>query len=203
MRAKMCNRHLVSSRLAHISKHPRERYSSASGSASELLIALNALVSEEQRRAKTWPNAAHVLSGRVKRAATFLRRAGIDIDQGHRSKSARQITITRLDETVTPTVANPSGCPDKMSDPAGSDADHVLFASPRTRGDKRHLASPASPIYQRGDARDDTPFTPTAASVTSSPLKSLDDDAGDAGDAVCAPLSGADGARDASISEAF
>ena len=49
------------------------------GTASDLLGALSEEVSETVRRAKAWPAAPRVLSGRVRRAATFLRKVGIDI----------------------------------------------------------------------------------------------------------------------------
>jgi hypothetical protein len=50
------------------------------GTASELLGKLNPLVSETQRKAKSWPNSARALAGRLRRAATFLRKIGIEVD---------------------------------------------------------------------------------------------------------------------------
>jgi 5S rRNA maturation endonuclease (ribonuclease M5) len=64
------------------------------GTPTELLDALEGLVPERTAKMKTWPKAPHVLTNRLKRAATFLRAAGIEIEI---SKSGnRKILIDRL-----------------------------------------------------------------------------------------------------------
>jgi 5S rRNA maturation endonuclease (ribonuclease M5) len=64
------------------------------GRPTELLDALESLVPERTTKMKTWPKAPHVLTNRLKRAATFLRAAGIEIEI---SKSGnRKILIDRL-----------------------------------------------------------------------------------------------------------
>jgi hypothetical protein len=66
------------------------------GTASDLLGALNARVDEQVRKSKSWPNSAHKLSGRVRRLETFLRKTGIEIShskEGH--GRARTIWITK------------------------------------------------------------------------------------------------------------
>lgn len=50
-----------------------------SGTASELLAVLAAKVGEKISKSKTWPDGARALSGRVRRAAPFLRKLGIEI----------------------------------------------------------------------------------------------------------------------------
>ena len=50
------------------------------GTASDLLGALSKEVGERIAKAKTWPVTARALSGRLRRAATFLRKIGIDIE---------------------------------------------------------------------------------------------------------------------------
>ncbi len=50
------------------------------GTATELLGALCAQVGEKQTRFKDWPQSARALSGRLRRAATFLRKVGVEID---------------------------------------------------------------------------------------------------------------------------
>ena len=62
------------------------------GTASDLLGALSEEVGDAVRRAKTWPATPRVLSGRVRRAATFLRKVGIDI-AFEREGQARTRTI--------------------------------------------------------------------------------------------------------------
>ena len=52
------------------------------GAPSGLLEALEALVPESTKRSKAWPKAANSLSNRLRRAATFLRAIGIEIEWG-------------------------------------------------------------------------------------------------------------------------
>jgi hypothetical protein len=49
------------------------------GTASDLLDALAELVGDGQRKNKNWPDSARALAGRLRRAATFLRKIGIDV----------------------------------------------------------------------------------------------------------------------------
>jgi putative DNA primase/helicase len=65
-----------------------------SGTPSELLNALEGLVPESNQRLKLWPKQANVLSNRLRRAQTFLRHKGIEIE---RSKSGdRNITVLTI-----------------------------------------------------------------------------------------------------------
>jgi hypothetical protein len=49
------------------------------GTASQLLVALNEGVGEQGVKSKSWPLRPNALSGRLRRAATFLRKIGIDV----------------------------------------------------------------------------------------------------------------------------
>ncbi len=49
------------------------------GTASELLGALAEMAGERVAKSKTWPDSPRALAGRLRRAATFLRKIGIDI----------------------------------------------------------------------------------------------------------------------------
>ena len=49
------------------------------GTASDLLGALSEIVGERIARSKTWPDSPRALAGRLRRAATFLRKIGIEI----------------------------------------------------------------------------------------------------------------------------
>jgi len=64
-----------------------------SGKPSKLYEALKNHVTEDTQKSKAWPKAPHVLTGRLKRAATFLRAVGVEIDFG--KSGDRQTTITR------------------------------------------------------------------------------------------------------------
>jgi hypothetical protein len=64
------------------------------GIASELLGALE-VVGERVAKSKTWPDSPRALSGRLRRAATFLRKTGIDVGFTKEGRGrARTITIT-------------------------------------------------------------------------------------------------------------
>jgi hypothetical protein len=80
------------------------------GTASDLLVALTDLIGEGQRRSKSWPNTPSILSGRLRRAATFLRKAGIKIvfDRETNHKRDRSIYITALPESGGDFASAPS-----------------------------------------------------------------------------------------------
>ena len=65
------------------------------GTASELLGALAEVAGERVAKAKTWPDSPRALAGRLRRAATFLRKIGIEIgfDREGRART-RMIRIT-------------------------------------------------------------------------------------------------------------
>jgi hypothetical protein len=66
------------------------------GTATLLLSVLGNRAGETVRHSKHWPGASHVLSRRLRRAATFLRKTGIDVDlgdrEGHASNKIIRIT---------------------------------------------------------------------------------------------------------------
>ncbi len=94
------------------------------GTASELLQRLAGLVDDEVVRKKTWPAAANVLSGMLRRLAPNLRTTGIDVEIGRRDAAhgrRRLVTVRTVPETTVQTVrivhpARPSDDPD---DPDG------------------------------------------------------------------------------------
>src|ERR1700756_3911287 len=65
------------------------------GTASELLGALAEMAGERVAKSKTWPDSPRALAGRLRRAATFLRKIGIEISFGREGRArTRTITIT-------------------------------------------------------------------------------------------------------------
>jgi len=60
---------------------------------SDLLKALEALVSDSTKRSKSWPKAANSLSNRLRRAVTFLREIGVEVEWGKSGK--RLISIRK------------------------------------------------------------------------------------------------------------
>lgn len=71
-----------------------EDHSEWSGTASDLLAALEEIVDERIRNLKAWPKSASWLSRKLKRPATFLRSIGIDIQFPDQNRTATERTIT-------------------------------------------------------------------------------------------------------------
>jgi len=79
------------------------------GTASDLLGAFDEEVGEKVRKSKTWPSSARALSGRVRRAATFLRKVGIDITFEREGRArTRTIRISRKPECAPARASTPS-----------------------------------------------------------------------------------------------
>jgi hypothetical protein len=78
------------------------------GTATDLLELLGKVVGEKATKSKFWPIDGARLSGRLRRAATFLRKIGIEINlderEGH--QWTRKITITVLPEASVTLVAD-------------------------------------------------------------------------------------------------
>ena len=66
------------------------------GTASDLLSALDGEVGEKAAKAKAWPARPRSLSGRLRRAAPFLRKTGIDIETGERDTTRNRNKIIRI-----------------------------------------------------------------------------------------------------------
>jgi hypothetical protein len=76
------------------------------GTASELLGALAEQAGERVAKAKTWPDSPRALAGRLRRAATFLRKIGIEIGFEREGRArTRIIRITVADTPSTPECA--------------------------------------------------------------------------------------------------
>jgi hypothetical protein len=79
------------------------------GTATELLNVLAGTSSELDRKSKAWPDSPRALAGRLRRAATFLREAGIQVSfdrEGH--ARTRVIRIAKEPESVGTLPAAPS-----------------------------------------------------------------------------------------------
>ncbi len=79
------------------------------GKSSDLLGALDEMVGEKICKTKTWPATPRALSGRIRRAATFLRKVGIDItfDKQGRART-RMIHISAAPENAGAQPSAPS-----------------------------------------------------------------------------------------------
>ena len=75
-----------------------------SGTATELLNALEGTVDERTTKAKGWPKAAHSLSGKLKRSATALRMHGISVTFPQRTSRQKLIRLERVAEKSVTSV---------------------------------------------------------------------------------------------------
>ena len=75
------------------------------GTASQLAGALAAVVGERGASSKTWPDSPHALSGRLRRAATFLRKIGIEISFGREGRARTRI--------INIAASRPAAAPEK------------------------------------------------------------------------------------------
>jgi hypothetical protein len=144
------------------------------GTATDLLGDLAEAAGEHVANSKTWPNSPRALSGRLRRAATFLRKIGIEINftKGGRPRS-RVIHITA---TGTSTIPDYSGA--QPSTPSAPSA-HM------TNGNGNNgLTSPA--MRTVADAADDQTDDGNAANgstVRANALKTNGADGADGADA--------------------
>jgi hypothetical protein len=73
------------------------------GTASELLGALAEMVGERVAKSRTWPDSPRALAGRLRRAATFLRKIGIDVGFEREGRArTRMIRITTTGKSASP-----------------------------------------------------------------------------------------------------
>lgn len=74
------------------------------GTATELLDELNEFTPEQTRKLKTWPKTGRGLSNRLRRAATFLRQAGVEVAFTREAGGNRRRLIRISKESIVPTV---------------------------------------------------------------------------------------------------
>ena len=101
------------------------------GKASDLLGALGEVVGERGVKSKTWPDSPRALSGRLRRAATFLRKIGIEIGFGREGRArTRTITITTHsapeNEGMRPSTPSASSATTEKAIPANGFAPDAL-----------------------------------------------------------------------------
>ena len=146
------------------------------GTASDLLGALAEGVGERVAKSKTWPDGPRALAGRLRRAATFLRKIGIEIGFGREGRArTRTINITTIQTFSTP--EKPGAEPSAPSAPSAPMA-------------KSNSANGFAAQSVRTLARDaDGNGNGTAPTVRTNPLKTNAGNAADGADANHPPQS--------------
>ncbi len=146
------------------------------GTASDLLGALGEAAGERIAKSKTWPDSPRALSGRLRRAATFLRKIGIEVSferEGRARTRIIRITAAGADPVPERGGVQPSA-PSVPSAPRPKSIPDNDFAAP----DPRTVANDA-------DGRVSWPVD----SVRANPLNSNGRDVADDADANCAAQS--------------
>ncbi|MGA7453972.1 MAG: hypothetical protein WBW73_22780 [Rhodoplanes sp.] len=92
------------------------------GTASELLGALAQMAGERVVKSKAWPDSPRALGGRLRRAAPFLRKIGIDIDFPGRKGRARNRIICVTTAPTPPAAENAGERPSASSAPSAPPA---------------------------------------------------------------------------------
>jgi len=91
------------------------------GTASDLLGALGEVAGERTAKSKTWPDSPRALAGRLRRAASFLRKIGIDIGFGREGRARTR--IIHITTTGNPTAPETGGAqPSAASAPSAPSA---------------------------------------------------------------------------------
>ncbi len=146
------------------------------GTASDLLGALGEVAGERIARSKTWPDSPRALSGRLRRAATFLRKISIEVSferEGRARTRIIRITAAGADPLPESGGVQPSA-PSAPSSPRPKSIPDNDFASP----DPRTIANDA-------DGR----ASGLVDNVRANPLKSNGRTVADDADANCAAQS--------------
>ena len=146
------------------------------GTSSDLLGALAGEVSERVTKSKTWPDNPRALSGRLRRAATNLRKIGIEIGFG-RDGRARTRTI-RISVPVS--TAEPEHEGARPSAPSASSASTV-----KLNANNRFTPAPLRTVAEDVESR----ARETDPTVRASPLKSNGGNCADGADAKNPPQS--------------
>ena len=148
------------------------------GTASDLLGALAKAVDERVASSKTWPDSPRALSGRLRRAATFLRKAGVEIEFRKEGRArTRTIYITSTASHPSPEDAGP-----QPSAPSASSA-----PMPKSNAANGFAAQSVQTVAGAADGSGNG----IAPTVRAEPLKNNARTAADDTDAINTPHSGA------------
>ena len=139
------------------------------GTALDLLGALDVAVGERAAKAKTWPHSPRALAGRLRRAAPFLRKVGIEIDFGHEGRGRMR---TRTIHIIAAAAENPGARPSPPPPPSPS----ASKTNPANDLLEVHMGTVANTLPSPGDANQ-------GATVPSIALQNNEVDGGDCGNA--------------------
>jgi hypothetical protein len=144
------------------------------GTASDLMSALGEMTGERVSKSKAWPDGPRALAGRLRRAATFLRKIGIGIEFVREGRErTRAILITKLPSSSVPESAGVR--------PSALAASSV--PSPKANIVNGFMPSRLRMVAKDADGRTDGSGIEPAAPVRANPFKSNSETAADGTDA--------------------
>jgi hypothetical protein len=145
------------------------------GNATDLLGALGEVAGERVTKSKSWPDSPRSLSGRLRRAATFLRKIGINISFEREGRArTRTIVITTTDDAAPENDGTRPSAPSAPSVPMA-----------KLNANNRFAAAPLRTVADDADGR----ARGTNSTVRASPLKSNGGNGADGVDANLPPQS--------------
>jgi len=148
------------------------------GTASDLLGALAEVARDRAVKSKNWPVNPRALAGRLRRAATFLRKIGIEVSFGRQGRArTRTINIT-----TTPSLSAPENDGAQPSAPSASSA-----STPKPSLANGFAAAPLRTVASGADGSDEGGVPTVRANL----LKTNGADDADGGDANLRLESGA------------
>jgi hypothetical protein len=136
---------------------------------------------ERVAKSKTWPESPRALAGRLRRAATFLRKIGLEVTFGREGGRARTRTIHITTSPNDPASENAGARP---SAPSASSA-----ATPNPNPANGFSAPPLRTVAKDVDGRADGSGKGNAPTVRANPLKTNTGTAADGTDADGPPQS--------------
>ena len=149
------------------------------GTASDLLGAVAEVAGERVAKSKSWPDGPRALAGRLRRAATFLRKIGIEIGFGRDGRARTR--------TITITTSQPSAAPEK---PGAQPSAPSAPSAPKSKCNPANGFAAQSVRTVAGDA--DGSGNGNAPTVRANPLKTKAGTAADGADANPPPQSGSE-----------
>ena len=158
------------------------------GTASDLLGAL-AVAVERVAESKTWPDSPRALSGLLRRAATFLRKIGIEI--AFKKEGRARTRIIHITATAPSAVHENTGA--RPSEPSAPSA-----SAPKSSTGNGFAAPPLRTVANDADGRTDDSGRGGAATDRANPLET---NPGTTADGADAKISRQSGTQDASMWE--
>jgi hypothetical protein len=145
------------------------------GTASELLGALAEMAGERMAKSKTWPDSPRALAGRLRRAATFLRKISIEIGFGREGRARTRIIRISTAESpppetgwVRPSASSaPSAPPPRLNPVNGFGSGSV-----RTVGDQADGSTAGQASIVRGNPLKSNAATHADGADTNHPAQS-------------------------------